>query len=186
MKILKRMVLIILVLAAVGFLFRGWIYRHLVTYKSIGKRPGYLASDTKLLAYINERAGDINNPNIKNIIKTSLSATSRQLIFSASGTDNDPNKLIESKNAHCVGYAAFFSTTCNYLLMKYKLSDTWVAKPQAGQIYLLDINVHRLFSSPFFKDHDFVTIVNNSTGETYAVDPTINDYFFIDFVTLRK
>ena len=186
MKILKRIALIILILATVGFLFRGWIYGQLVTYKSIGKRTSYVASDTKLIDYIDERADYKNDPDIKDIIKTSLSATSRQLNFSASKNDNDPNKLIKSKKAHCVGYAAFFSTTCNYLLMKYKLSKTWVAKPQVGQLYFFGYNIHKYFNSPFFKDHDFVTIENKSTGEIFAVDPTVNDYLLINYVTFKK
>ena len=38
----------------------------------------------------------------------------------------------------------------------------------------------------FFKDHDFVTIENKETGEIFAVDPSVNDYLFIDFVTFNK
>lgn len=34
MKFIKGTILIILVLTAVGVLFRGWIYRSLVTYKT--------------------------------------------------------------------------------------------------------------------------------------------------------
>ena len=175
-----------LILIVLGLVFRGFLYRQLVTYQSIGKRTSYVASDARLIAFIDERADYTHDPDIKAIISTSLSATSRQLTFSTSKNDNDPNKLIVSKKAHCIGYAAFFSTTCNYLLKKYKLSNTWVAKPQVGQLYLLGTNIHRFFNSSFFKDHDFVTIENRLTGEVFAVDPTVNDYFYIDFVTLRK
>jgi hypothetical protein len=85
-----------------------------------------------------------------------------------------------------VGYAAFFATTCNYLLKKYHLDATWTAQPQAGKMYLLGENIHPYFHSPFFRDHDFVVIKNKVTGEILAVDPTIHDYLFINKVALMQ
>jgi hypothetical protein len=170
----------------VGFLFRGWIYRQVVTYKSEGLRPSYLATDNNLVIYIEANVGDKKDLEIKNVIKLGLSATSRQLNFTTSKNDNDPNKLIKSRTAHCVGYASFFATTCNYLLKKYNLDSNWTARPQIGQLSLLGTNVHRYFDSAFFKDHDFVTIENRTTGEILAVDPTVGDYFYIDFITYTK
>jgi hypothetical protein len=98
----------------------------------------------------------------------------------------DPNKLIFTRTAHCVGYATFFATTCNQLLSEYGVADEWIAKPHAGQLYFLGANVHQYVNSSFFKDHDFVTIENKKTGRIFVVDPTINDYLFIDFVTYEK
>jgi len=183
MKFVKRTILIILILTVVGFLFRGWFYRHLVTYKSVGTRINYAATDYKFIAYIDASAENQTSPDIEQIIKLGLSITSKQLNFTNDKNDIDPNKLINSKTAHCVGYAAFFAATCNYLLDKYHLTDTWSAKPQIGQLYFLGTNIHKYFKSLFFKDHDFVTIENKKTGKVFAVDPTINDYFCIDFVT---
>jgi hypothetical protein len=31
-----------------------------------------------------------------------------------------------------------------------------------------------------------VTIENETTGEIFAVDPTMNDYFHIDFIVFNK
>jgi len=31
-----------------------------------------------------------------------------------------------------------------------------------------------------------VTIENKTTGEIFAVDPTVNDYLYIDFITYSK
>jgi hypothetical protein len=123
---------------------------------------------------------------IKDVIKMGLSATSRQLNFTATHNDTDPNKLIYSRTAHCVGYASYFTTTCNYLLMKNGLAGQWNVKHQIGQLFFLGININKCINTPFFKDHDFVTIENKKTGEIFAVDPTVNDYFFINFVTYRK
>jgi hypothetical protein len=186
MKFIKRTLIAFTILLLLAFLFRGFLYRNLVMYKSLGHRPNYSATDKTLTNFIDAHAVKNTDTNIKQIIKLALSITSNQLNFTATKNDNDPNKLISSKTAHCVGYAAFFATTCNYLLKKYKLDDAWHAKPQIGQLYLLGTNVHKYFNSSFFKDHDFVRIENKLTGEKFAVDPSVHDYFDIDFVTYGK
>jgi len=191
MKFIKRTLLIILIISTVGLLFRGWFYRHLVTYKSDGIKTNYFATNIKLTDYIDANTDNQTDPDIKQIIKLGLSITSRKLNFTADKNDTDPNKLIISKTAHCVGYASFFATTCNYLLEKFNLSDTWTAKPQVGQLKFLGTNIHayltKFFDDPdFIKDHDFVTIENKKTGEILAVDPTVNDYLRIDFITYNK
>ncbi|MFB9077963.1 hypothetical protein ACFFLS_04755 [Flavobacterium procerum] len=186
MKIIKRIALAILILTAVGLVFRGWFYRHLVTYKSVGLRINYSATNDKLVDLINSSAGKQTDLDIEQIIELGLSITSKQLNFTVDKNNTDPNKLITSKTAHCVGYASFFATTCNELLKKYNLADTWTAKPQIGQLYFLGTNIHKYYNTPFFKDHDFVTIENKKTGQTFAVDPTVNDYLSINFVTYTK
>jgi hypothetical protein len=186
MTIIKRAALIILILAVVTSLFRGWLYRYFVTYQSIGLRSQYAATDDKLLDYINTTVDDKTNPDIKQIIKRGLFLTSNRLNFTPDGNDIDPNELVISRTAHCVGYTSFFSTTCNYLLAKYDLADTWAAKPHVGQLSFLGIDIHQYFDTPFFRHHDFVTIENKVTGQVLAVDPTVHDYLLIDFVTYDK
>jgi hypothetical protein len=158
----------------------------LVTYESLGPRTNYSATDEKLVGYIDANSPGQANPDIEDIVKLGLSITSKQLNFSADKNEIDPNRLISSKTAHCVGYASFFATTCNYLLDKNNLANKWTAKPQVGQLYFLGINVHKHFNSSFFKDHDFVAIENKTTGEIFAVDPAVNDYLNIDFITYKN
>ena len=186
MKMIKRIFLTILIITTVGLCFRGCFYRHLIRYESLGIRRDYSATEADLTNYYDVRINKKTNLDIGQIVKLSLSITSDKLTFTADHNDNDPNKLINTKTAHCVGYASFFSTTCNYLLKKYNLDDTWTAKPQIGQLYLLGTNIHQYFNSPFLKDHDFVAIENKQTGQILAVDPTVNDYFYIDFITYRS
>lgn len=186
MKIIKRIFLIILTLTIVGLVFRNWFYRHLITYKSVGLRTNYPATNRRLIGYIDANNISQNDIAIESIIKHSLALTSNKLSYTAGKNQNDPNKLIVTQKAHCVGYASFFATTCNYLLQKNGLDNTWKAKPRIGQLYFLGTNVHRYFDSPFFKDHDFVTIENKKTGQTLAVDPTVDDYLLIDFVKYSK
>ena len=182
MKFFKKASILILILAIIGLLFRGWFFKNLVTYKSIGVRPNYIVKDKKLFKYINENIKEQTDLDVVQIIELGLSITSRQLKFTANENDVDPNKLITSRKAHCIGYASFFATTCNYLLKKYNLSDQWTAKPKVGQLYFIGQNIHKYFNSPFFKDHDFVTIENKKTDQIFAVDPTVYDYLLIDFI----
>lgn len=187
MSIIKRLIQFVVVLIIIGLLFRGCLYRQFVCYESIGVRQSYTATNPALLNYIDSHV-EINNTDISidAIIKQSLSLTTQQLHFTANKNDNAPNKLMGSRAAHCVGYAAFFATTCNYLLKKYKLDQTWIAEAQIGQLYLFGINVHHFFQSAFFKDHDFVLIENKQIHEVLAVDPSVNDYCAIDYVRYSK
>lgn len=186
MKSIKRILLSFLILTTVVILFRGMFYRHFVTYKSVGLRTNYSAIDRKLTDFIDANTGKLTDYDVMQIIKHALSMTSNHLNFTTEKNEVDPNKLINSRKAHCVGYATFFSTISNYLFRKYNLQNTWKAKPQIGQLYFLGTNIHKIFNSTFFKDHDFVTIENIKTGEIIAVDPTLNDYLHIDFVTYKK
>jgi hypothetical protein len=186
MKFIKQTLLTILMLITAGLLFRGWCYRHLVTYKSVGLRTNYSATEKELIDYIETNINKQSTHDIKEVIKLGLSITSAHLNYTISKNDIDPNKLVYSKTAHCVGYSSFFATICNYLLKKYNLSNEWIAKPQIGQIYFLGTNIHQYCKSSFYKDHDFVTMENKKTGEIIAIDPTIHDYLRIDFITYRK
>jgi hypothetical protein len=183
MKIIKGFIIAFIILISLGILFRGSIYRSIVKYKSVGIRTNYAADNPKLLDYINTSVPEQADMTIKQIIEAGLSLTSRQLNFTADKNQNDPNKLISLKTAHCIGYASFFATSCNNLLEKNNLSNSWKAIPRIGKIFVFGTNIHNYLNSPFFKDHDFVTIENNRTGEVFAVDPTIHEYLSIDYIT---
>lgn len=185
-KFLKRTVITIFLLGVVGFLLRGWVYRNVVTYKSLGLRTNYVATHEALVGYIHANTSHLEEPSVGEIIDLGLTITAKQLYFTAGKNDIDPNQLISSKAAHCVGYSTFFAASCNHLLQENGLSDRWVAQPHIGQLYFLGTNVHRYLNSAFFKDHDFVTIENKTTGEMFAVDPTVYDYFKIGFVSYKK
>ncbi len=184
MKIARRIVQLILFTIFICCLFRGWIYRSTVTYEPLQERKNYLATNEKFINYLEQQQLNSKEVSVEQIIKIGLSATSESLQFTTSKTHNNPNKLIVTKRANCIGYARFFATACNYILGKYALDDVWTATPYKGQLLFLGVNIHPYFKSAFFKDHDFVIVRNKNTGETFAVDPSMNDYLHIDFVTL--
>ena len=160
MKIIKRILLGILIFTSLILIFRAWIFRNIVTYKTVNQRTDYKVISSYLITYIEQNTDNKNELTINDIIRQGLSITSKRLKFTVSVNDNDPNKLIETKSAHCVGYAAFFSTTCNYLLRKHNLTDIWISKSQKGKLYVFGIDIHKCFNSPFFKSYDFVIIEN--------------------------
>ena len=166
-------------------LLREWTYRKCVKYESVGQRKVFSVFDENLIQYIESKTANVSGTNIDDIVEVSLSATSAHLNFTGDKNEVDPNKLYKTKSAHCVGYASFFAAVSQYLIIKNNLSDTWVVKHRIGKIFFLGINVHNYFNSPFFSDHDFVTIENKNTGEILAIDPTVNDYFYIDYITVR-
>lgn len=186
MKFIKRLIISALILSALGLICREWIYNHLITYKTIGIRQTYKITGNELKEYIDSGAKFNSKPDIYQIVKASQEMTVSKLNFTTGKNDLDPNKLVKSENGHCVGYANFFVTTCNYLLNKHGLEDEWMARTQIGQLYIFGNNINAHFSTPFLKDHDFGTIENRVTGEVLAVDPSLNDYFHIDSINFEK
>ena len=186
MKWLKRIFLILPVLLILCIILRGTLYRYGVAYKTTGQRAGYEITNDELKEYIKENRIKKESTDVEDIIKASLALTSRTLYFSFSGVDNNPNRLMHSKTANCIGYAAFFSLVCNYHLEEYNLSEEWIAIPKVGQLSAFGVNIHNYIDNKFFKDHDFVIIENKVTKEAYAVDPSMYDYLYIEYVTLKK
>jgi hypothetical protein len=185
-KFLKWTSITFFVLLLFGLLFRGSLYRLFFNYQIIGHRTTYVATNKELTDYIDNKTVSFKPSNINDIIEISLRLTSNRLTFREAKNDSDPNQLIRTKYAHCVGYSAFFSATCNYLLNKFGFADNWISEPLIGQINFCGTNIHQFFKSSFFKDHDFNRIINKKTGEVYFVDPTINDYLFIDYVKVKQ
>ncbi|MEN7551794.1 hypothetical protein AAG747_28015 [Rapidithrix thailandica] len=186
MKFAKRIVWSIFIVLLVGILFRGGVYRSLISYQSLGERKNYTVYDPELVRQIDEMAKAEKPQDIREVVDLGLLITASQLKFTFTRNEMDPNRLARSKTAHCVGYAVFFASVCNYLLKKNDLEGDWIALPHAGQLYLGQTNVHAYFTSSFFKDHDFVILKNQLTGEILTIDPTLYDYLRIGFVTFKE
>ena len=161
------------------FLLRGWLFRKTVNYHAIGELSGYAVTDPSFRQYLeNQRIDTI----VVKIIRRSLNLTATHLRFTTGKSDIDPNLLFYSKNAHCVGYAAFFSTTCNELLRQAGLDERFEVKHLRGKISFLGIDLHQFFNGPFFRDHDFNEILDKTTGQRFYVDASVQDVFGIVYV----
>jgi len=66
------------------------------------------------------------------------------------------------------------------------LDNEWKATAHIGKLDLFGENIHSYIKSPFFKNHDFVIIMNITTQEKIIIDPSLYDYLMIEKVTLKE
>lgn len=139
-------------------------------------------TDKNLIKEINERTEN-KILSIEEIIKFSNSITSEKLDFTFDKVPSNPNLVAELKKANCIGYSSLFNSIGNYIIRKQKLTDKYEFTHLVGKLNIFGINLHNLFNSPFFKTHDFNEIRNKQTDEKKFVDPSLRDYFSIEYVT---
>lgn len=186
MKFFKKTFFGLALIIVLLFLLRNWLFWQLLSYQSIGTRTEYQIENSDLRNYIENNLPHARLHSPQAVMRSALQLSARNLHFTAQHNDIDPNLLINSHRAHCIGYANFTSTVCNELLKKYGLAGDWKAESHRGQIHFLGINIHPYFHSPFFRDHDFVVLKNRKTGEVLATDPTVYDYLRITFIRVKK
>lgn len=180
-KLATILVVLVIILAA-AFVFRGTLYRGATDYKEDGGRKNYKVKDKNLAVFIEDNI-DSPSDDIESIIDQSLRITDQALNYSLEAKENDPNKTVLLRRANCVGYAAFTAATGNYLIEKYKLSKIWEAKPVKGKLFVFGQDIHRKTKNKSFKDHDFVIFRNKITKREICVDPTVYDKFGIKRVS---
>jgi hypothetical protein len=176
MKRLKIILLVILVL----FLLRGNIFRLMITYHPIEEQPSYPISAKNLAELVENKP---ISADAESIVKQTLRLTAGQLRFTSGKNFTDPNQLFYSKSANCVGYAAFFNTTCQALLHKAKLETRFRVKHLRGKLTLHGLDLHQLTDSPYFHDHDFNVLEDLQTGEKVYVDASTFDVLGIGLVS---
>lgn len=180
-KTLKLIGILILIL----ILFRGIIFRLIVKYEEIGTRPEIALTNEKLIGKINRES--IHKKIEANLIlKIADQITREELKFTTKKCSRDPNELANTTYTNCVGYASMYNSIANYLINKNDLQNEIIAEHKIGQLELLGFNLHQLFESPFFSDHDFNEITNKVTGEISLVDPSVSDYLWIKKVAKKE
>jgi hypothetical protein len=182
---MKKRLIYLFVFFTIAYVARGWVFRQIVQYRSIGERVAYPITDPVLLKLVTQEHDRVALSGVEDLIEISHKITSEQVSFTESKCDTDPNRLVHTHKANCIGYAALFSTLFNAFVKMNMTDRNWSAHPQKGQLYFLGINVHPYFDRPFFRDHDFVLLQNTMTGELIAVDPSLYDYSGIKYVTFR-
>lgn len=120
------------------------------------------------------------------IIDIAGTITSQELVFTTQPAETNPNKLIDSQRANCIGYAAMFNAIAQYLIRQHHLEKSLEARHHIGKLTVLGVDVHAFLQNPFFLDHDFNEIKNLTTGEVFAVDPSVWDYFWIERVCFLR
>ena len=166
-------------------LFKGWIYRCVVTYQEIGQRQAIVLQDSGVIADI-QRQRNYRKLSVAEIVEISRSVTNARLRFTTGKASSNPNMAARSGKANCVGYSALFSSMANQLSNERSGKHRFRSRHLVGKLYFLGMDVHQFFSSPFFRDHDFVEIEDVTTGEKIFVDPVVSDYLGIDRVTSKR
>lgn len=166
-------------------LFKSYFFNLFITYIDIGERDTLLISNKILIEKIDHKSAN-QDLNLEVIADIALDITNEELSFSTQHASQNPNESIKIHRANCIGYSAMFNSITNYLITKNKLEDEILAAHKIGKLELLGVDIHKYFSSPFLKDHDFNEIINNKTGEKIVLDPSLSDYLGIDRITCRN
>jgi len=177
---MKKTFKIIGISLLVLILFRGYIFRKTIYYKEIGKRKEIRITNIKLLNLINKKSETISYKiGLTEVVTIANEITTQELRFTTHKVSYNPNELIITKQANCIGYSAMFNSITNHIIRKEKLNDTFEATHKVGKLTLFGTDLHKFFKSSFFKTHDFNTIKNLKTGEVISIDPSMSDYLRI-------
>lgn len=180
MKKRHRIIFLLAILILV-FAVRGPLFRLCVAYDPAGIREPVMDQKTGRTTVSPENRPDDPGVNIHTIITRTLDQTAEKLEFSFGNCASDPERLLLSKKANCIGYARLFCHLFEKNTASGKFPE-WTAQPYIGHISIFGKNIHPYVRHPFFKDHDFVIINNRVTGEKIAVDPSLYDYTGIGYV----
>lgn len=183
-RFVKIFFILLLILGAL-FIFRGTVYRTVVTYKEDGSRKNYKVKDKNLAIFIEDNIKRNQEGDIESIVSLSQEITDAALSYSTDAKENDPNKTVLLRKANSVGYAAFAASVGNYLIDKYKLSEVWEAKPVKGKLYLFGTDMNSQFKNKGFKEYDFVIFRNKITKKEITIDPSLYARGGIERITKR-
>lgn len=166
------------------FLFRGSLFRLVVKYRDIGPRTEFKILNRDLIGKIESKSAD-REVGFEDVVEIAKEIANDELSFTTGKASNNPNELLITQKANCVGYAAMFNSVANYLIRENQLQGEIKATHKIGQLYFLGINLHQFFESSFFKDHDYNEVIEIKTGKTMSIDPSVSDYLGIDRVSQK-
>lgn len=180
-KIFKVLVIVIILL----ILFRGWIYRNTIQYSRIGQREKIEINNLKLKTLINNEIND-RKLSLEEIIEISNRITTEKLNFTFEKSFTNTNDVFLNGKANCIGYSAVFNSIGEYIISEQNYKDKYQFNHLKGKLDLFGFDIHSIFDSPFFKDHDFNEIVNKISGDKTYIDPSVNAYLKIGKITFRN
>jgi hypothetical protein len=173
MRLLRRLLLVLLLMAIALWLLRGTIFRAVVHYRVVGERGAVRPLQNSTLG-----AMDLHTA-----MQAALDTTAARLHFSTGEVSNDPRELIHGGPANCIGYAALCAALLKGQLEGAGLDDRYEVTAVVGKLYVGDQDLHAFFTTPFWKDHDVVRVRDKGTGEVRLLDPTLYDHFGIGRVS---
>jgi hypothetical protein len=151
-----------------------------VSYKITGSRPCWVTGNG-----FPDKKKKSTFENDQEIIDFSLNKTADLLSFTTSKCETKAYSLVKGGKTNCIGYAGLCNFICDSNLRKLP-GEKFISGTYTAQLYIFGYNIHHLFNSPFWKDHDVVVITNTTTGKRTLLDPTLYDYTGVGIVRERK
>jgi len=155
------------------------------SYSKLNKRKPYELMNDSLKKIIDRRFKNSGIIYMDSLIDFILDLTKEQLTFSFEKCEKSPNKLVRTKKANCIGYAAYFCSLMNYALEIKGLTKQYRCHHYVGKIYCSGQDLTGMFNDPFFKDHDYNTITDRKSGTEIALDPSLYEYLGVKRVLLK-
>ena len=175
---MKKAAKIILGTTLLLFLFRGTVFRSLITYHDVGSRPAIELGNQDLIQAIKYESNG-QHLDINDITEIARALTTAHLSFTIGKASVNPNELVKTKKANCVGYAAMFNAIAMYMIQEEDLDKEYEIQHKIGKLEFIGIDLHQYSDSPFLKDHDYNIILNKVTKEEVAIDASVSDYLWV-------
>ena len=166
------------VLLAAAWIFRGPVFRTLVTYE-VGVDLG--PAGTKPFPPLAGEIARVRGEDLAALAGAAGDMTAEVLAFELRGKGQSAASVAETGIANCEGYAALFARILAVLVEDRGLTDRYEVRHVRGiQRFLgIDFQTNDLMPPPY-RDHDFVIVVDReSDAVVLAADPNLYDYFGI-------
>ena len=118
--------------------------------------------------------------NFNEVLGHSLDITTDSLSFKLKSPGNmSTPKLVETKEANCVGYVTYYNSVLKALIKDNGFKNVKITHVRA-QVFIWDINLTEILDDPSFKNHDVSIIYYDN--KTYVVDPSLSDFFLTKII----
>jgi len=120
--------------------------------------------------------------NLESIHEIAMDLTTESLTFSFKTSSSHPDRAFISGEANCVGYAALYSAIVNYILVKKRLNSRFMVSHLRGKIRFFSFDIHQMFTSDYFRDHDYNRLVDLTKKTSISSDASLADYSLIKYI----
>lgn len=173
-----------LVYFSLGIFFyfaQSFLFNLLFDYKSNQEVASSKLTRHELCAELDKLIEREPPTNLSELNKALLDLTIKRLSFRKKQLLRDVND-VENNKAHCVGYSAVHSANLNYAFKALGWQQ-YTAQHQRGKVFFLGIDLCAYAPSSFFKDHDYVTVMDVPADKLYQTDAGL--YEFLDVIWIE-
>lgn len=147
---------------------------------------GFVVTNASLQQEIKDWLQENQEIDLDDLIDFLLDLTSEYLEFSFTQNNNNPDILITSKKANCIGYASFYASVFQFSIQQAQLQNRYQCQQVVGKIFYLGQDAHQFFDNPFFANHDFIIIQDLENHQTTVIDPSFYAYLGVRNIDLKE